>query len=78
MAVKFIEFKKQLLDGDPYKELFAEAIFDKTYLRKVIYHDPITPIPEFKEYITSGQLYTKKSFEKPRQIEIQNDPKGVT
>ena len=56
MAVKFIEFKKQLLDGDPYKELFAEAIFDKTYLRKVIYHDPITPIPEFKEYITSGQF----------------------
>jgi hypothetical protein len=56
MAIKFIEFKKQWLDGHSNKELFAEAIFDKTYLREIIYHDHITPIPKFKEYIESGRF----------------------
>ena len=56
MAITFIEFKKQWLDGHPDKELFAEAVFDKTYLREIIYHDHITPIPKFKKYIESGQF----------------------
>lgn len=54
MAIIFIEFKKQWLDGHPDKELFAEAVFDKTYLREIIYHDHITPITKFKEYIENG------------------------
>lgn len=56
MAITFIEFKKQWLDGHPDKELFAEAVFDKTYLREIIYHDHITPVPKFKEYIGSEQF----------------------
>ena len=56
MAITFIEFKKQWLDGHPDKELFAEAVFDKTYLREITYHDHITPIPKFIEYIKSEQF----------------------
>ncbi len=56
MAIAFIEFKKQWLDADDYEELFAEAIFDKTYLREIIYHDHITPAPKFVEYIKSGHF----------------------
>ena len=56
MAIKFIEFKKQWLDGYPDKELFAEAVFDKTYLKEIIYHDHITPVSKFKGYIESGQF----------------------
>ena len=43
MTIAFIEFKKRWLDTDDYEELYAEAIFDKTYLREIIYHDHITP-----------------------------------
>jgi hypothetical protein len=56
MAIAFIEFKKQWLDADGYEELFAEAVFDKTYLREIIYHDHITPMPKFVEYIKSGRF----------------------
>jgi hypothetical protein len=54
MTVAFIEFKKQWLDTDDYEELYAEAVFDKNYLREIVYHDHITPAPKFVEYIKSG------------------------
>ena len=56
MAIVFIEFKKRWLEVDDYEELFAEAVFDKNYLRKIIYHDIITPMPKFAEYINSGRF----------------------
>ncbi len=56
MTITFIEFKKQWLDADDCEELYAEAMFDKTYLRKIIYHDHITPMPNFVEYIKSGRF----------------------
>ncbi len=56
MTIAFIEFKKQWLDADDYEELYAEAVFDKTYLREIIYHDHITPAPKFLEYIKSGRF----------------------
>jgi ketol-acid reductoisomerase len=56
MAIVFIEFKKQWLGVDDYEELFAEAVFDKTFLREIIYHDIITPMPKFVEYINSGRF----------------------
>jgi hypothetical protein len=56
MTIAFIEFKKQWLEADDYEELYAEAVFDKTYLREIIYHDYITPMPKFVEYIKSGRF----------------------
>ncbi len=56
MTITFIEFKKQWLDADDCEELYAEAVFDKTYLREIIYHDHITPMPNFVEYIKSGRF----------------------
>ena len=56
MAIVFIKFKKQWLEVDDYEELFAEAVFDKTFLREIIYHDIITPMPKFVEYIKTGRF----------------------
>lgn len=56
MAIAFIEFKKLWLDDNEYEELYAEAVFDNTYLKEIIYHDHITPAPKFVEYIKSGRF----------------------
>jgi len=66
MAIAFIEFKKQWLDADGFEELFAEAVFDKTYLREIIYHDHITPASKFVEYIKSGRFI--KDFRKGKDF----------
>jgi hypothetical protein len=56
MTIVFIEFKKQWLGVDGYEELFAEAVFDKTFLKEIIYHDIITPMPKFVEHIKSERF----------------------
>ena len=66
MTIAFIEFKKQWLDTDGYEELFAEAVFDKTYLKEITYHDHITPMPRFAEYINSGRFI--KDFRKGKEF----------
>ncbi len=74
MTIVFIEFKKQWLGVDDYEELFAEAVFDKTFLREIIYHDIITPMPKFVEYIKSGRFI--KDFRRDKK-NLEYEERGL-